>query len=68
MPYVGYHHDIVLQVMTSDIYGRDKWNVKMDVVERLVIQVARIFGMDNLPQAYWTEAQELDYPHGIAGR
>jgi len=68
LPYSGYHHDIVLQVKISDIHGRDKWNIKMELVERIMIDIARIFGMDTLPQKYWLDNDELDYPHGISGR
>lgn len=68
IPYVGYHHDIILEVDTSDIHGRDKWNIKMGIVESIMIEVARIFGMDSLPQKYWRDNEELDYSHGMSGR
>lgn len=68
LPYSGYHHDIVSQVNMSDIHGRDKWNTKMEIVEKIMVDVARIFGMDTLPQKYWNDNGELDYPHGIPGR
>ena len=40
----------------------------MELVERIMIDIARIFGMDTLPQKYWLDNDELDYPHGISGR
>ena len=68
LPYSGYHHNIVSRVNISDIHGRDKWNIKMAIVEDIMTDVARIFGMDTLPQQYWLENDELDYPHGMPGR
>ncbi len=38
------------------------------IAEDIMIRIARMFGMDGLPQPYWNEAEELDYPHGIPGR
>ena len=68
-PYVAYHHDIIERVDLSSVYGRgDKWNLTMDISKRIITQIARIFGMGDLPQAYWNEAGEMDYPHGIPGR
>lgn len=67
-PYAGYHGDIVLSVDLSAIHGRDKWNIKMTTAEDLMVRIARIFGMNKLPQPYWDKAEELDYPHGIPGR
>jgi len=68
LPYSGYYHDIIHYINMSDIHGRDKWNIKMDIVEKIMIDVARIFGMDTLPQEYWNDKGELDYSHGIPGR
>ncbi len=67
-PYVGYHKHIVLPIQLSEIHGRDKWNIKVKIAEDIMIKIARMFGMDRLPQPYWNEAEELDYPHGIPGR
>ena len=67
-PYAGYHSDVRIEVALSDIAGRDKWNVVMPAVEQSLAIVARIFGMDRLPQAYWNEAGELDFVQGISGR
>lgn len=66
--YVGYHKNIVLPIQLSAIHGRDKWNKKVKIAEDIMIKIARMFGMDRLPQPYWNEAEELDYPHGIPGR
>lgn len=68
IPYVGYYHDIISEVNISDIHGRDKWNIKMDIVEGIMIEVARIYGMEQLPQPYWLDNQELDYSHGMPDR
>lgn len=54
-PYAGYHSDIVFEVKLDAIHGRERWNTKMNVVEDIMIRIARIFGMDSLPQAYWNE-------------
>lgn len=67
-PYAGYHGDIVFEVKLDAIHDRERWNTKMNIVEDIMIRIARIFGMDSLPQAYWNEDGELDYPHGFAGR
>ena len=67
-PYVGYHKNIVLPVELSGIHGRDKWNIKMKIAEDIMIRIARMFGMDKLPQPYWNETEVLDYPHGIPTR
>jgi len=40
----------------------------MDIVEKIMIDVSRIFGMDTLPQEYWNDKGEVDYSHGIPGR
>lgn len=68
LPYAGYYHDIIFDIDVSEIHGREKWNIKMDLAEKIMIEVAKIFGMDKLPQPYWLENQELDYSHGISGR
>lgn len=68
-PYVAYHHDIVETIELYSIHERgDKWNLTMDVTVDIMKKIARIFGMEELPQAYWDEALQLDYPHGIPGR
>ena len=67
-PYVGYHKNIVLPIQLSEIHGREKWNIKVKIAEDIMIKIARMFGMDRLPQPYWNEAEELDYPHGLPGR
>ncbi|MBI2859674.1 MAG: TIR domain-containing protein [Chloroflexi bacterium] len=64
--YVGYHKNIVLPIQLSEIHGREKWNVKIKIAEDIMINIARMFGMDRLPQPYWNTAEELDY--GIPGR
>jgi len=66
--YVGYHDDIILPVQLTDIHGRDKWNIKMQIAEDIVTSIARMFGMDRLPQPYWNENEELDYPLGMSSR
>lgn len=68
MPYTGYHDDICSEISMSEIHSRDKWNRKMDIVEPILTEVARIFGMDSLPQKYWLENGELDYSSGMPGR
>jgi len=67
-PYAGYHGDIVFEIKLEDIYGRERWNIKMDAVEDTMKRIARIFGLDSLPQAYWSENGELDYSRGMGGR
>jgi hypothetical protein len=69
MAYTGYHHNIERKISLSDINGRDKWNIKMDVVEDILTEVARIFGFDKLPQKYWEdETNEILYAKGFSGR
>lgn len=67
-PYAGYHKNIVLPIQLSEIHGREKWNTKVRIAEDIMINIARMFGMDRLPQPYWNDAGELDYPHGMPGR
>jgi len=68
-PYVAYHHDIIETVKLSSVYGRGaKWNQTMDITKSIMEQIARIFGMRGLPQTYWNEEGELDYPWGLPGR
>ena len=67
-PYAGYHEDIVSKVNLLEIHGRDKWNIKMKITEDVITNIARIFGMDGIPQLYWNDKEELDYPHGMPGR
>jgi TIR domain len=59
--YVGYHNDIAFLVPLTAIHGRDRWNVKMDVVVVAIEQVSRIFGLDRLPQSYWDSSGILDF-------
>jgi hypothetical protein len=40
----------------------------MDLTEQIMVEVARIYGMDKLPQPYWLDNQELDYSHGMPDR
>lgn len=68
MKYAGYHHDIELVVPLLEISPRDRWNVLFPSVEKIMLQVARIFGMQDLPQRYWNEQGELDYSRSIPGR
>lgn len=67
-PYVGYHQDIVRKVNMAEIHGRGEWNITMKITKDIMDTVARIFGMDGIPQLYWNDKEELDYPHGISGR
>jgi hypothetical protein len=66
--YVGYHRDIVAAVELAAIPGRDKWDTKVDQVEYLMAEVARMFGMDRLPQPYWDQNSQLDYSRGFPMR
>ena len=68
-PYVGYHRDIIETINLSSVYGRgDDWNVVMDVAVNIMKQIARIFGMNALPQSYWNNKNQLEYPLGLSGR
>lgn len=67
-PYAGYHKNIILPVQLSAIHGRDQWNIKINVAENIMVKVARMFGMDRLPQRYWNDAGELDFPRGMPTR
>lgn len=67
-PYIGYHRDIFMNFQVSEIHGREKWNMKIQQVEDIMIFTARMFGMDGLPQSYWNEKGELLYPLGMPGR
>lgn len=69
MPYMGYHEDIVRKIALDKIHDRDKWNVKMGIVEDILLEVAGIFGLDKLPQKYWDEeTSEILYAKGISMR
>lgn len=59
--YCGYHDHIVLPVDIDEIHGRDKWNVKMDLAEFALLKIARMFGMDRLPQYYWDKDNILGF-------
>ena len=67
-PYAGYHDDIIFPVDLKKVHGRSNWNIKMDIVEVAMNKIARIFGMDGIPQPYWNNEGELDYPFGMPGR
>lgn len=67
-PYVGYHRDIFADVQISEIHSRDRWNIKMQLVENIMVRIARMFGIDGLPQTYWNEKGEILYPLGLPGR
>lgn len=69
MPYTGYHQNIERKINLRDIYGREKWNIKMEVVEDILLEVARIFGFDKLPQKYWEDGtNEILYSKGFPMR
>lgn len=69
MAYTGYHHNIERKINLGDINGREKWNIKMEVVEDILLEVARIFGFDKLPQKYWEdETNEMLYSKGFPMR
>ncbi|MBA7495210.1 hypothetical protein ES702_05790 [subsurface metagenome] len=66
--YAGYHTDIVFPIHLSEINGRDQWNIKIEAAESAILGIARMFGMDRLPQPYWNDAGELYYAYGIPSR
>lgn len=69
MPYTGYHGNIERKINLGDINGREKWNIKMEVVEDILLEVARIFGFDKLPQKYWEDGtNEILYSKGFPER
>jgi len=68
MPYIGYHRDIFIDVQVSEIPGRDMWNLKMPLLDDVMLRIARMFGMDGLPQPYWNEKGEILFPLGLPGR
>lgn len=69
MPYAGYPEDIVRNIKLDEIHGRDNWNIKMGIVEDILLEVARIFGLDRLPQKYWDEKTgEILYAKGFSMR
>lgn len=69
MPYTGYHENIEKQINLSGINGREKWNIKMEVVEDILLEVARVFGFDKLPQKYWEDGtNEILYSKGFPMR
>ena len=61
MPYTGYHEPIQRETPLELIHGRDKWNLKMDVVQDILEEVARMFGMEHLPNRYWDADGQLTY-------
>ena len=67
IPYGGYHDPIVQPVLLSEIHGRDKWNTVMDVAVQAMEKIARIYGMDSLPNRYWNSDGHLDYVKGVLG-
>ena len=67
-PISGYYEDIYKKVLVSDINGRGEWNKVMKIVENCMVEVARIFGFDGLPQIYWRKDGELDYSSGLSSR
>jgi hypothetical protein len=68
-PYTGYHQSIERKINLGDINGREKWNIKMEVVEEILIEVARIFGFDELPQRYWEDGtNEILFSKGFSTR
>ena len=69
VPYTGYHENIKRIVNLGDINGREKWNIKMEIVEDILLEVARVFGFDKLPQKYWEdETNEILYSKGFSER
>lgn len=66
--YAGYHDDLISPVGIKQVHDRSNWNEKMDIVEDIMNKIARIFGMDGIPQPYWNKNGELDYSAGLAGR
>lgn len=69
MPYTGYHQNIERKINLDDINGREKWNIKMGVVEDILLEVARVFGFDKLPQRYWEDGtNEILYSKGFSKR
>ncbi|MCH8010614.1 MAG: TIR domain-containing protein [Candidatus Marinimicrobia bacterium] len=61
LDYCGYHKEIIIPIQMNEIHGRDKWNKKMAVAELALIRIARIFGLDHLPQSYWDNEELLVY-------
>ncbi len=66
MPYAGYYENIERTINLNEINGRDRWNIKMTIVEDILLEAARTFGFDKLPQKYWEdETNEILYSQGM---
>jgi hypothetical protein len=59
--YAGYHQPIVGRYARTDISDRERWNVICDPVVDVLTQLARVYGLPRLPQAYWDDQGVLDY-------
>lgn len=67
-PYAGYHSDINRVIDLSEIHGSDKWNEAMSVVKDMIVDTARMFGFDKLPNSYWDGEDQLVYSKGVPNR
>ena len=66
--YAGYHTDIWRQVLLREIQGRDAWNNVAEDAKGVLVELARAFGMSQLPHTYWDESGELSYAKRINTR
>ena len=68
-PYSGYYENIERTINLSAINGRDKWDIKMEIVEDILLESAKVFGFDRLPQKYWEDGtNEILYSKGMSNR
>ena len=65
--YRGYHRDITCVVQLGSIPERERWNVTADAAVEILREVARVFGMDELPQDYWDADRILKFAQYAPG-
>jgi hypothetical protein len=58
-PYGGYHGDFLFRVRLDEVHGREKWDIVCAPAKEVLNRVARIFGMESVPQACWAEDGRL---------
>jgi MinD-like ATPase involved in chromosome partitioning or flagellar assembly len=68
-PYSGYHESLSRRLRLSEIYDHDgpQRNIVMPIVQDVVAEVCRIFGLDRVPSGIWNESGKLLYVMGLEG-
>lgn len=67
--YSGRHEPITRSASLGEIYDYDgpQRNIAMPIVEDIIAEVCRIFGLAKVPAGIWNQARELLYVKGLEG-